>query len=603
MPSNRPKPNIKHHIAKSTGSPQSPTFVQSTPSSPDDISSSLLRPADKENNYIFGRAFKNFKPLSNANKISTKAPNVAYVHPVTKSNNDVDLHVVPTRVAPPPPIVKNGDVNAKVNQFNSKTEIAPPALPPLNKNSTARPLISNPILEASTSDAKEVPTVVKYPSLRPAPPAPPNVLIPLGMSDKIVPEILINPTSDKKTRDGTLGRIQSFLKKENPPKVEKVHKQLKVIDRERLRTLEISSPIQIGSHDNLQALQKKEDDKKAKIKRVQSMRDPPASPMSQPFKSTGSVRQPRPKSIVDRPTLPPPPRPPAPMIGSQSAVALTASIDSFESQTPDTPDNMDDIYSVIDEKRQPLPPPSSVISSPTPPGPLSQKGSIESVGLLGEIVNEIENRNFESVYIASTLKRKKKPADEPKYENAKESAESAASENGYMRPINNTPVARILPSQSSTTRMPSITSSNSLSSFQSAKSVSFDGAKSPIEKVIKFDGPMKKSNSDSAKKSTASEYKTPSNKPLNEDVKSSMKKATTNPSIASKKPPSLRTRSPSPSKVTATAATPKPKTTPKPAIAEQKPSVSKTNSKALSAAASKKSSVAALQKKFESSKS
>lgn len=573
--------------------------MQSTPSSPDDINSSLLKQSsEKENHYILSRAFKSLKPLSNAIKIPSNSPNVALVHPVTKSSNGgVDLHLVPTRVAPPPPMVKNGDVQSKVEKFNLTS---PPALPPMNKNSTARPLISNPILEASTSTAKEVPSIVKYPTLRPAPAAPTKSVV---FNDVVTPEVLINPTSDKKPKDGTLSRIQSFLKKDSTPKVEKVHKQLKVIDKEKLKGLEISSPILIGSHDNLQTIDKKDEvDKRAKIKRAQSMRDPPSPPVAKPtFNPNSSMRQPRPKSIVERPSAPPP-RPPAPAIARQASIENFSSFDSFESrgETPETstPDN---IYSVIDEKDTP-----QISHSQPPPGPQNQKGSIESVGLLGEIVNEIEHRNFDSIYIASTLKKKKK--EEPKYENTNEEiyngeAESVTS-SGYMRPINNTPVARIPPSLSSN-KMPSSTSSTSMSSFKSARSGSSDGAKSPLEKTLKFDGPMKKSNSETARKIAAENtYKTPtSNKPLIEDKKSLMKKATTTPSISSaKKSTSVRNRSPSPSKATTSTAT-KPKLSQKPSISDQKNLNKNPTSKVLNVAASKKSTVAALQQKFESSNS
>lgn len=546
----------------------------------------MKQTSDKENHYIFSRAFKSLKPLSNAIKIPSNSPNVALVHPVTKSSNGIDLHIVPTRVAPPPPIVKNGDVLSKVEKFNLNAP-SPPKLPPMNKNSTARPLISNPVLEASTSDAKEVPQVVKYPTLRPAPAAPRSV----AFNDKIVPEILINPTSDKKPKDGTLSRIQSFLKKDTTPKVEKVHKQLKVIDKEKLKGLEISSPILIGSHDDLQTIDKKEEiDKRAKVKRAQSMRDPPSPPVAKPFNPAGSMRQPRPKSIVERPSIPPP-RPPAPaQIVRQASVEQFSSFDSFESRTPGTPER-DNIYSVIDEKQ--VTPPTLM----SPPGPHNQKGSIESVGLLSEIVNEIEHRNFDSIYIASDMKRKK-AAEEPKYENGNEEiyngdAESTTS-SGYMRPINNTPIARIPP----TNKLPSSNSSNSMSSFKSAKSGnSVETLKSPLEKTLKFDGPMKKSFSDSAKKiSEENTYKTPtSNKPLFDDKKSVLKKATTTPAISStKQPTSVRNRSPSPTK----SATSKPKLSQKPSLSSKNPA-----NKALNSAASKKSTVAALQQKFESSKS
>lgn len=633
----RPNPKIKHHITKGSGSPQSPTFAPSSPNSPDDINSSLLRPSsDVENNYIFGK-FKGFtlKPLPSANKINDKTPKVAYVHPVTKTNNDVDLHIVPTREAPPPPVTKQG-VNAAINKFNNLNETStPPALPPLNKGSTARPIISHPVLETSTCDAKEVPSVVKYPTIRPAPAPPKGAPKTVDFDETVVPEVLINPTSsnvEKKPKDGTLSRIQSFLKKDPASKAEKVHKQLKPFDKDKLKDLQISSPIlitQVPLNDTF------EDEKKNKINRAQSMRDPPSPPVVKPaLNSFGSMRQPRPKSIVDRPNIPPPPRPPAPVVKSTSAKSPVRSpsneYDDCESREPETPDN---IYSVIEESPK----------SP-PAGRVTQQGSIESMGLLSEIVNEIEHRNFDSIYIASTLK-KKKPVDI--YANAKQVEDEysgdagSTTSSGYMRPIG-APIARIPPSQS-VNKMPSSTSSNSMSSFKSAQSSSVT---SPEAKVIKFDGPMKKSNSDLNKKTTQKEseggYKTPSNKPVDDKKEStlgprrpSLKKTVTPPSITltKKTTPSgnLRKRSPSPTKpvATVTKVPTKPKTLQKPAapavskapVTTAKPSLktstslsnggvkstttpsNSTTSSVLSAAAKKKSNVAALQQKFESSDS
>lgn len=603
------------------------------------MNSSLLRPSsDVENNYIFGK-FKGFtlKPLPSANKVAN-TPKVAYVHPVTKASNEVDLHIVPTREAPPPPAPKHG-INATINKFNHLNSTStPPALPPLNKGSTARPIISNPILEGTTCDAKEVPSVVKYPTIRPAP-APPKNDQKAAFDDGVLPEVLINPTSnivDKKPKDGTLSRIQSFLKKDPSPKPEKVHKQLKAIDKDKLKDLQISSPILItqvplkdASDDN--------DEKRTKIKRAQSMRDPPSPPAVKPsLNSFGSMRQPRPKSIVDRPTLPPPPRPPAPVKLPTLAQPETSpnEYDDCESHEAVTPDN---IYSVIEE-------------SPKSPstGRVTQQGSIESMGLLSEIVNEIENRNFDSIYAASTMKKKKKP-NETTYANAKSVEEEysgdagSTTSSGYMRPIG-APIARIPPSQS-VNKMPTTTSNNSMSSFKSAKSTgsslnSQKSVTSPDSKVIKFDGPMKKSNSDLAKKTPPQEseggYKTPTSKPLAESADStigprrpSLKKTVTPPSITLPKkvvPGSARKRSPSPTKPIAslTKVPSKPKTLQKPTVekapvvAAAKPTVKtssslsngsakhpsiSTTSAVLSAAAKKKSNVAALQQKFEGANS
>ncbi|KAG5679982.1 hypothetical protein PVAND_009517 [Polypedilum vanderplanki] len=585
-----PKSNIKHHITKgSSGSTQSPTFTTSSPNSPDDMNSSLLRPSsDIENNHLFGK-FKGFtlKPLPDS-KPNNNSPKVAYVQPVSKASNDVDLHIVPSREAPPPPVPKHQGVNAAIERFNNINATSqPPALPPLNKGSTARPLISNPILEASTCDAKELPNNVKSSTLREAPSPP----LTIERFESTSPEVLINPTSsnlEKKPKDGTLSRIQSFLKKENKP--EKVHKQLKTIDKDKLKDIQISSPILItqvplkdSSDDNTE--------RKINLNRTQSLRDPPSPPPSQ-LTSFGSMRQPRPKSIVDRPNLPPPPRPPP--VNQKSN-----DYDKCETQEPRTPDN---IYSVIEES--PLSPPI-------------QQGSLESMGLLGEIVNEIEHRKCDAIYIASTLKNKNSD-DTSGYANGKTPVEdeyqnesnASTTSSGYMRPI--APVARIPPSQS-LNKMPSTTSSNSLSSFKSAKSSAGSGS---VTSPQKNDAKMKKSN-------------------IKDDAsrRPSLKKTPTPPSITLAKKnstvtnSSVRKRSPSPTTQI------KPKTLQKPAInsaVSTKPSITNvsktatqqqqktatslsngsvktsnpsTANKMLNSAANKKSTVAALQQKFESANS
>lgn len=548
---------------------------------------------------------------------ANNSPKVAYVQPVSKSVNDGDLHIVPMREAPPPPVPKHQGVNAQIDKFNNlNSATAPPALPPLNKGSTARPLISNPVLETSTSSAKELPLNVKQQS------TPPSTL---QKYDSLVPDVLINPISNievKKPKDGTLSRIQSFLKKDKQP--EKLQKQLQRIDKDKLKDIEISSPILITQVPLKDADDVSTAERKANLNRAQSMRDPPSPPVQKPsLQSFGSMRNPRPKSIVDRPTLPPPPRP--------QQLASTTSIEKpnnvyDETREAGTPDN---IYAVIEE---------------SPMSPPKQQGSIESMGLLGEIVNEIESRKFDAIYIASTLK--KSPDDSPGYANVKTPVEdeyqpesnASTTSSGYMRPIT-APVARIPPSQS-LNKMPSTTSSNSLSSFKSAKSSSGPTSDksiiSPQNSVTsptqpKVDTKMKKSASDLTKKTAQdSEYKTPtSNKPITEDSKRPiLKKTATPPSITLPKKTSInKTRDPSPKGTTAASSlsknSSKPKTLNKPAVTSStkssstpastiaktpsslsngsiKTQPSATANKALNAAANKKSNVAALQQKFES---
>lgn len=524
------------------------------------MNSSLLRPngVDVEKSKLFGK-FDGFtlKPIEKDTR------KVAYVHPVSKTN-DADHHVVPIREAPPPPVPKHG-VSAAVDKFNKINETSPPALPPMNKGSTARPLISNPVLETSTCDAKELPNNVKYPTLRPAPtpPIPPP-------PQPVVPDVLINPVSstlDKKAKDGTLSRIQSFLKKEKP---EKIQKQLKTIDKEKLKDIQISSPILITQ---VPLKDEQDGERKAQLNRTQSMRDPPSPPAVKPsLQSFGSMRHPRPKSIVDRPTMPPPIPPAKPSNLNE--------YDSAESREMATPD---DIYATIEE-------------SPMSP----KQPSIESMGLLSEIVSEIEKKNIDAVYIAGGLKR-----TQPNYANIKEEeyqpeSNQSTTSSGYMRPI-----GRIPPSQSftATNKMPSTTSSNSLSSFRSAKSNS--GVTSP-ETIHPASSKMKKSISDlGKKKSEESEYKTPtSNRPIE------LKKTPTPPSITLPKkttPTSQHNKPKTTQKPTATPTVPSSKSTPalktSSSLNNKLPTSNSTTNKALSAAANKKSTVAALQQKFESANS
>jgi hypothetical protein len=255
--------------------------------------------------------------------------------------------------------------------------------------------------------------------------------------------------------------------------------------------------------------------------------------------------------------------------------------DSAESREIPTPD---DIYATIEES------------------PMSTKQpSIESMGLLSEIVSEMEKKNIDNIYTASGLKK-----TQPNYANIKEeeyqpeSSQSTTS-SGYMRPI-----GRIPPSQSFTAsnKIPSTTSSNSLSSFKSAKSNS--GVTSP-ETVHPANSKLKKSISDfGKKKSEESEYKTPtSNRPIE------LKKTPTPPSITLPKKiantPSSQFKPKTSQKPVATPSVPSSKSTPalktSSSLNNKLPTSNSTTNKALSSAANKKSTVAALQQKFESANS
>ncbi|XP_058455265.1 uncharacterized protein LOC131432768 isoform X2 [Malaya genurostris] len=653
---------VKTDSSRSTGSTH--TMMASSPNSPDDMNSALLRPSSEVD------------ALSNNNMFGI-------------------LHQI------------NG---YKLANHEHQLENAP-ALPPLNPGSTARPIISSPILESSTCSSRELVSPLKQQSsgnakvpIRPAPVLPPQPVLdnPSGSQETMAnPEILINPTSkDKKSKEGKLNRITSYLKKDDKPQKPEP-KNIKIADKEKLKNLQISAPMPITA-DLAKSMPKLNESEpittvsSVSVQRAKSMRTPEVTGKRMPGDgqaATESPRKPttlkRPQSMVgSRPTMPPPrpPVPPAPAITGMKIPGVAGyqnppAPKSVTIVTPPSRNDYDDcnevggpvkslrsptalgsdnIYSVIDES----PSPPNTVSPPT-----LSSGSSESMGLLGEIVNEMQSRGSDSVYIATTVKRgtgkgqaprateEEDDEDEPTYVNTSEattatdeeedepyppnqtSNASSTTSSGYLRPSAiNTPIARVAPSK------PESVSTN-LSSFKNGgimlSSLQFQG---PVEsskpavvaKTKTTPAPYKPYHSTlsntrpgsvvAATKSKINQEKLANGGAVTETSKPKLSRNPTPPSLStggtsSKKPTNsnstVRTRSPSPkgsiqngggSSLAANAkanAPQKPKTPAKPESVV-KPKAANANSKILTAAArpvpGKVSNVASLQQKFETKK-
>ncbi|XP_047526248.1 disintegrin and metalloproteinase domain-containing protein 12 [Pieris napi] len=461
-----------------------------TLSNPDDMSSSLLRsdsdhsPAGNVNPSVtfFGN-FKGFSltPLdkNSENDTSTatdpkKSAKITPVHRSGSNSQNIGQLKPVLRSAPPLPIVPtttrtSPKTSPSIKRTNSSVQNRIKALMNSEKNDEVvisnpapRPVISSPILEASTCTAKELISPLQGSKtlgpIRAAPTVPtmtPDLpKRPLSMySAGNVPQKPL-PEEPKKVKEGiSLNRIASFLKHDKPKEkernqVERSHslpknpnhlvKVPKAVEKVALRNLQISNPIlQKGIElpkGSVPVVSDSDDadDSKAFVNRAQSMRAPASQkPTLQTF---ASMRQapgvPRPLSGVGRPTAPPPPLPSSEKETSiyqspkPTEIRSTDYVDCIEEKSAPLAhideESSDNIYAIIEEspekhaknfpavshpiKTAPQEPP---VGYNTPKPITSNSGSTESMGLLGEIVNEIQNRNFDSIYSTSTLARKK----------------------------------------------------------------------------------------------------------------------------------------------------------------------------------------------------
>ncbi|XP_069695269.1 uncharacterized protein Meltrin [Periplaneta americana] len=474
-------------------------------------------------NNFFGQ-FKGFTitPLSSNNSSPTKLPaSPSRTQPATS----VSPPVVPAvHIKSPKSVNLPARVTGTVTSTTTTTTMSTAQAVPLNNQLpiASRPVISSPILDATTCTAKElISSTASVPS-RPAPEVPTNSTETSGytpltgstskparpLSSPNTLAVSPFPAEEKKSKDSgpsypTLTRLASFMMRQNQGGKEKEkekggtnslprnhHHGVKAsklqLDREALRNLQISNPIPQQDIDVPETAVPVRpapsppptgEASKTVVMRAQSLRDKGPVTQRPSIPTFGSMRQPsgtkRPTSIPagTRPTSPPPPRPPPPpskpgeiatgiigVPGYQNPPAASpadycyddcfnllsdpAPLANIDEET--SPNSADNIYAVIEESppessrkmgrgytppseyAAPVPPKSSIddkqgtvskfeYTSPTfseykSPKPVENSisaGSVESVGLLSEIVNEIQARNMESIYSTSTLGRKK----------------------------------------------------------------------------------------------------------------------------------------------------------------------------------------------------
>lgn len=330
-----------------------------SPSSTDDMNATLLKSNDGNDESVKRELFGSFKgfslkplPMTKPNIIG--ASNVAYVQPVAKTET-INEQSMPARAAPLPP----SSSSPKKSQVKSSPISHPKKSSPssiryqnidrIDKSSPETPIEVK--LFASKSDAKERPKIS-------------NPV--LENSTCSVKELVATANGNPSNSNALPKTIQTSNVLQKANQLQSALQKNPLADKSSLKKLEISSSVRPTS-----------------FGRSQSMRSPTSAkdPPKRTDLASGSMRYPggvKRSATINRPKNPPPPRPSNPPADSMFNIYANTNDDNSMRSIENSTDN---IYCDIDE-----------IKEPSPPN-----------GLLSEIVNEIENRNLNSIY--STTKK------------------------------------------------------------------------------------------------------------------------------------------------------------------------------------------------------